>query len=99
MKWLAAQSTICTVLFGLNVFAARRNKKFSELFVLSLMLPTLVCLFLAYFTSVFKDSAALRTVNFQVAGAFYFMCANFMAIDYLPHLAIRQAIFLANAVM
>ena len=99
MKWLATHSAICTVFFGINVLASRRNKKFSELFVLSLMVPTLVLLFLAGFSSVFKDSRALRTVNFQVVATFYFMGANFFTVDYLPHLAIRQVIYLINAVM
>ena len=99
MKWLAAQSAICTVFFGINVIASRRNKKFSELFMLSLMLPTLVLLFLAGFSSAFKDSAALRTVNFQVVATFYFMGANFFTVDYLPHLAMRQVIYMINAAM
>ena len=61
-KWLAVFICSSTVCFGCTITASRRNKKFTELLGLSLMVPTTVCVILVYFTGMFESDAPTRNI-------------------------------------
>ena len=58
------------------------------------MLPTTVCVILIYFTSMFESDAPTRNVASQAYAIVFITVANFMSIDYLPHLIARDTIFI-----
>ena len=61
-KWLTVYICSSTVCFGCTITASRRNKKFTELLGLSLMVPTTVCVILVYFTGMFESDAPTRNI-------------------------------------
>ena len=84
------------MLFGAAFFVSMCNKKFSELLGLCLMLPATVCGIIVYITNLLGTDLATQNTMMQANGVFYIITANFLAIDYLPHLVIRLILILAS---
>ena len=84
------------MLFGAAFFTSKCNKKFSELLGLCLLLPATACGIIAYNTNLLGDDLATQNAMMHANGVLYIITANFLAIDYLPHLAIRLILILTN---
>ena len=96
---MALDITSTTLFFGAVVLATRRNKKFTELLVLSIAVPMHTNIFLAYYTDVFQSSTTMRNMAHTTGLICYLLGANFMNVDYIPHLLLRQVIFFTHGCM
>lgn len=54
-----------------------------------MLLPHLACVLIFFFSGEFEQSATARTVLPEAFVIIYMLVANFMAIDYIPHLVFR----------
>ena len=84
------------MLFGAAFFASKCNKKFSELLGLCLLLPATVCAIIAYRTNLLGIDLASQNSVMHANVVIYIITANFLAIDYLPHIAIRLILMMTS---
>lgn len=99
LKYFAVSSIVTTVCFTTVLFLSKHNLKFAELLGPSVLLPQLIGLMYTYYFLGFETTATSR--NFIQRGELFviLIVANFMAVDYLPHLVVREICGLAFAVM
>ena len=81
-----SSSTVC---FGIVIYASKKNNKFTELLGVSLMLPTLVTVWLASFTDVFAMDIENRSNVTKIYCIIYLISAQFTSNDFFPHLIVR----------
>ena len=64
---------------------------------LCLLLPATICATLAYNTNFLGIEMASKNAILHANAVLYIITANFLAIDYLPHIAIRLILMMINA--
>lgn len=88
-KYLAMSSFSSTVCYGFVVFGSKHKIQLTELLGPSIMTPHIICIVINYYSGQFTDSPTSRTVIPQGFVLIYLLVANFLSIDYVPHLLMR----------
>lgn len=83
-----------TLFLAFTVYMAYKNQKISELIGLSLMVPSLIIVYLSYLTEK-RDDMDTHSRNVQLWLIMWeqFILSNLMSVDYLTHLIQRNVFF------
>lgn len=93
-KLLILYTGTITFTMGLTVFWSIKYPKLAEFIGLSVMVPTLVILYVSYLGGDLIDTeSSTRNMQTQVFLLVLFLATNLMSVDYLPHLIIREIYF------
>ena len=82
-----------TIFLAFTVLMSYQNEKFAELLSLSIIIPTLIIVFLSYQTESFNLDKDSRNFQLWLLSIESFVLVIIFPIDYLIHLIIRQSFY------
>lgn len=90
-KLLILHSGVITLTMGITVILSYKFPIFVEFISLSVLVPSMIIIYVSYSNDqIFDMDATSRNVQLQTFFLIIFMVTNFMSVDYLCHLIIRQ---------
>lgn len=95
MRLLMLHTGVISLTLGLAIVMSKKWACIVELFGISLMVPTAVIIYLSYSFNLFEMDSKARNIQSNLFILLYFLATNLMSVDYIVHLALRQAFYWA----
>lgn len=82
-----------TLTMGMTVFSSLKYPKLAECIGVAVMLPTMIILYASNLSDKIEMTTASRTYQTYFMALQFFIVTNYMAVDYVTHLIIREIFF------